>query len=191
MTFREVRDHKFKILFMYYFMQSDIDQLIFNYFENAPYEEDDENEYIVGNSKAHKNIAKVNISDEIFKVNENVSDRAISISLSDEDNKRDITNKVKEIIEKIPILDEMISNSLETWDIKRVAKPELIIIRLAVFEMYYDNSIDIKVAINEAIDLAKTYGDNKAGKFVNGVLATIYKKKGDGIDEESSVKEPE
>ena len=54
---------------------------------------------------------------------------------------------------------------------------ELTIIRLAIYEMYYDKSIDIPIAINEAIELAKVYGDNKTPKFVNGVLATIHKKK--------------
>ena len=42
--------------------------------------------------------------------------------------------------------------------------------------MYYDTAIDVKVAINEAIELAKVYGEDKSSKFVNGVLATINKK---------------
>ena len=177
MTFREIRDHKFKILFMYDLAKGNIDSLLLNYFENMPYEEDDdENEYINDSSKAHKNIAKVKVSfdDDIS----NVSDAAVLIKLSKDDNIKEITTKVKDIKQKKDEIDKIISDYLETWDIKRVGKAELTIIRLAIYEMYYDKSIDIAVAINEAIELAKVYGDDKSPKFVNGVLATIHKKKG-------------
>ena len=85
--------------------------------------------------------------------------------------------KVKEIIDNTGDIDRLISDNLEAWDINRVAKTELTIIRLAIYEMYYDSSIDIPVAVNEAVELAKVYGDGKASKFVNGVLSTILKKK--------------
>lgn len=177
MTYREIRDHKFKILFIYYSSKTDIDQLLLNYFSNFPYEEDDdENDYTKGNSRGHKNVAHVNIDINDDKPH-NVSDSALEITLSDDDNVRDIKRKVKEIIDKTGEIDSIISTHLESWDIKRVAKAELTIIRLAVYEMYYDTSVDIPVAINEAIELAKVYGDDKADKFVNGVLATIYKSK--------------
>ena len=110
-------------------------------------------------------------------ITENESDKAITISLSIEDDILDIKNKVKDIINKTKEIDGIIKDSLNAWDISRVGKAELIIIRLAVYEMYYDLMIDIPVAINEAVELAKTYGDDKADKFVNGVLATIYKNK--------------
>lgn len=176
MTFREIRDHKFKILFMYDYVKGDIDNLLLNYFENLPYEEEDEeNEYINDSSKAHKNIAKVKIDTSDVA---NVSDAAVIIKLSEDDNIRDIMTKVKDIISKNDEIDKIIKDNLETWDIKRVGKAELTIIRLAIYEMYYDKSIDLAIAINEAIELAKVYGDDKSPKFVNGVLATIYKKKG-------------
>lgn len=177
MTFREIRDHKFKILFMYYFMKTDIDQILLNYFANFPYEEeDDENEYTKNSSKYHKNISKIVITEEQNEI-ENVSDAAVTITLSEDDNIRDIKRKVKEIIDKTEEIDKLISDNLESWNIKRVGKAEITIIRLAVYEMYYDASIDIPVAINEAVELAKVYGDDKADKFVNGVLSTIYRKK--------------
>lgn len=175
MTFKEIRDHKFKILFMYYLNKTDIDQLILNYFENIPYEEeDDENSYTKDASRTHKNIAKVVIDEDDENV-KNVSDAAIYIELTEEDNLNDIKTKIKDIISKTDEIDRMISDNLESWDIKRVGKAELTIIRLALYEMYYDKSIDVKVAINEAIELAKVYGEDKSPKFVNGVLATIYK----------------
>ena len=95
MTFREIRDHKFKILFMYYCMKTDIDQLLLNYFSNFPYEEDDdENEYTKSNSKHHQNIAKVILKEQEVK-SENVSDAAVAVTLTEDDNVRDINNKVK------------------------------------------------------------------------------------------------
>ena len=177
MTFREIRDHKFKVLFMYYCMKTDIDQLLLNYFSNFPYEEEeDENDYTKNTSKYHQNVAKVNLK-EVESEDGNVSDAAVAITLTEDGNIRDIKNKVKEVIEKTDEIDKLIAENLESWDIKRVAKAEITIIRLAIYEMYYDASIDIPVAINEAVELAKVYGDDKADKFVNGVLSTIYRKK--------------
>ena len=177
MTFKEIRDHKFKILFMYYFSNTDVNQLLFNYFDNLPYEEDDdENNYTKDTLKTHKNVSKVIINENKDTV-ENESDKAVVIQLSEDDNINDIKNKVLDIISKSDDIDKLISENLESWDIKRVGKAELTIIRLAIYEMYYDNTIDVKVAINEAIELAKVYGEDKSPKFVNGVLATINKKR--------------
>lgn len=178
MTFREIRDHKFKILFMYYFMKTDINQLLFDYFDHLPYEEeDDENAYTKGDKKNHKNVAVVNIEEKEDDETKNVSDEAVKITPTEDDNIRDIKNKIIDMINKTDEIDKLISDNLESWDIKRLGKAELIIIRLAIYEMYYDSSIDIPVAINEAIELAKVYGDDKTDKFVNGVLSTINKKK--------------
>ncbi len=176
MTYKEKRDHKFKILFAYYATNGDIDSIMSYYFDNYPYDDEGDNLYVEGNTKAHKNIAKVVVAENDDHL-ENESDKAVVINLSDEDNVRDIKNKIKDIISKTNDIDELIKQNLTSWDLKRVGKAELVIIRLAIYEMYYDESIDIPVAINEAIELAKAYGDEKAGRFVNGVLATIYKNK--------------
>lgn len=176
MTYKEKRDHKFKILFMYYAKNGNIDSIISNYFENYPYESDEENTYIYGSNSSHKNISNVTIKSEEDTF-QNESDKAVTLTITDEDNIYDITQKVQDVIQKTDEIDEMIKKNLESWDIKRVGKAELTIIRLALYEMYYDNTIDIPVAINEAVELAKTYCDQKADKFVNGVLATIYKSK--------------
>lgn len=176
MTFKEIRDHKFKILFMYYTLNEDVDNVIMKYFENYPYEMDDDiNEYLGNTSKTLKNINKVSI--ETNETPKNESDKAIEIAISEEDNIRDIKYKIKDIVEKTSEIDELVKNSLKEWDMTRVGKAELTIIRLAVYEMYFDESMDLKVAINEAVELAKVYADDKADKFVNGVLATIYKSK--------------
>lgn len=175
MTFKEIRDHKFKILFMYEISKTDLDQLFLNYFENAPYEEDDENDYIKDSSNSHKNIAKVRINEDDDKI-KNVSDDIDYLKLSYDDNINDIKTKIKDLISKLIEIDKMISDNLESYNIKRIGKVELTILRIALYEMYYDKSVNVAIAINEAIELAKVYGDEKSPKFINGVLATINKK---------------
>ena len=62
----------------------------------------------------------------------------------------------------------------EGWPVERLGKAELAIMRLAVYEMLYDEDIPVNVAINEAVELAKKYGsDDNAASFVNGVLAKL------------------
>ncbi|KGP91917.1 antitermination protein NusB [Pontibacillus chungwhensis BH030062] len=67
-------------------------------------------------------------------------------------------------------IDEQISGHLEKWSFNRIASVEKTIMRIAVYEMKYQEDIPEKVSINEAIELAKTFGDDKSGSFVNGVL---------------------
>ena len=64
------------------------------------------------------------------------------------------------------------------WKTKRMGKVELAILRLAVYEMLYDNTIPEKVSVNEAVELAKKFGGNESPAFVNGVLAKFIPKEG-------------
>ncbi|MEN1970132.1 transcription antitermination factor NusB [Lentibacillus sp. N15] len=70
-------------------------------------------------------------------------------------------------------IDTIISGCLEKWSIARVATVERTILRIATFEIRYLEDVPTKVSINEAVELAHTYGDDKSGKFVNGVLSRI------------------
>ncbi len=75
-------------------------------------------------------------------------------------------------------LDAIITKHLnKNWTIKRIAKTDLIILRLAIFEMTYVSSEDVpnKVALNEALELAKTYSDDTSRRFINGVLSAVMK----------------
>ena len=73
-------------------------------------------------------------------------------------------------------LTEMIKSHLkEGWSISRISKVSLAVLRLAVFEMKYVDDVPAKVAINEAVELAKRYGDESDPNFVNGILGSIYK----------------
>jgi N utilization substance protein B len=64
---------------------------------------------------------------------------------------------------------------MEGWTLERVGKVELTILRLAVYEIKYDESVPDTVAINEAVELSKKYGQEDAGSFVNGILAKVIK----------------
>ena len=70
-------------------------------------------------------------------------------------------------------LDEQINNASRGWKTGRMGKAELAILRLAVYEMLYDDEIPVKVAINEAVELSKRYGGEDAPSFVNGILGKI------------------
>ena len=75
--------------------------------------------------------------------------------------------------ERIKEIDALIDSSTENWRIGRMALVDRNILRLATYELLFQEDIPPKVSINEAIDLAKRYGDEESGKFVNGVLDRI------------------
>lgn len=84
-----------------------------------------------------------------------------------------ISGKFDKIMEKLPEIDEMINAEAECWTTARMGKVEVTILRLAVFEIKYDESIPASVAINEAVELAKKFGQEGAFAFVNGVLSNF------------------
>lgn len=92
--------------------------------------------------------------------------------VSEEDAAR-LKKQVEEILAKIPELDQKIDEVAEGWKTRRMGKVELTILRLALYEMRYDDAVPDKVAINEAVELAKKYGGSDSGAFVNGVLAKL------------------
>ena len=101
---------------------------------------------------------------------------------ADEAGREEIEEKFSKLLPLIPEIDKMIDSHSEKWSVSRMGKVELSIIRLAVYEIFHDDTVPDKVAINEAVELAKKYGQDGAGAFVNGVLAGILKdnKEGNG-----------
>ena len=67
----------------------------------------------------------------------------------------------------------MIDGAAKGWSISRIGKVELAVLRLAVYEMLYDDDIPVSVAIDEAVQLSKTFGTDNSGSFVNGILASL------------------
>ncbi len=82
-----------------------------------------------------------------------------------------ISTKYDKILEKLPQIDEMLNDKATGWTTTRMGKVDLTILRLAVYEMLYDDDIPVNVAINEAVELAKKFGQDESSSFVNGVLA--------------------
>ncbi len=79
-------------------------------------------------------------------------------------------NIVKGVWSNQQDIDESISSLSQNWRIERMAKVELTILRIATYELLYCSDIPTKVAINEAIEMAKQFGDEKSRSFVNGIL---------------------
>lgn len=82
-----------------------------------------------------------------------------------------IREKYDSIAEKLPEIDNMINEEAECWTTARMGKVELTLLRLAVYEIKFDDAIPTSVAINEAVELAKKFGQDGAASFVNGVLS--------------------
>lgn len=92
------------------------------------------------------------------------------ISPEDEQYIVDKTNKIISLIDEIDGRIEAVSDG---WRLDRIGKAELAILRLAIYEMKYDDDVPFKVAINEAVELAKIYCSDDAKSFVNGLLAKV------------------
>lgn len=85
-----------------------------------------------------------------------------------------VHNNIKEI-------DGLITNSAPDWPLEQITNVDRNVLRLGIYELQFAKADDVppKVAINEAIELAKNFGGVSSGKFVNGVLGTIYKEMGE------------
>lgn len=71
-------------------------------------------------------------------------------------------------------IDQTIQSNLENWTVNRLAKIDRNVIRLATYELKYQTETPDKVVMNEAVEIAKTFGDDQSSKFVNSVLAKIH-----------------
>ena len=91
------------------------------------------------------------------------------------DDKKYINDVVTACFENIASVDEKISDNLTNWKIDRLSKVDLSILRLATTEIMYIDSIPEKVSVNEAVNIAKIFGDDNSPSFINGVLSGIVK----------------
>ena len=99
-----------------------------------------------------------------------MKDKVESDDISDKDNEY-IREKAKNIISHIEEIDKMLEEASDGWSVKRIGKTELAILRLAVYEIKFDDDIPFKVAVNEAVEISKNYCEPEASAFINGVLA--------------------
>ena len=94
------------------------------------------------------------------------------------DNEKEYIQKVVNgVVENLSIIDDNILKNLKNWTINRIAKIDLAILRLAIYEILYLEDIPAKVPVNEAVELAKEYGGTDSKSFVNGLLAKIIEGK--------------
>lgn len=82
-----------------------------------------------------------------------------------------ISEKFNKILEKLESIDQSLNDKVQKWDTGRMGKVDLTILRLAVYEIVYDEDIPTSVAINEAVEIAKKFGQDSSPAFINGVLA--------------------
>ena len=86
-----------------------------------------------------------------------------------------IEAREKAVRGKLEEIDRIIDGNTEGWDTTRMGKVELAVLRLAVYEILFDDDIPSGVSINEAVEIAKKYGQENSGGFINGILAKIMK----------------
>ncbi|MBR2704967.1 MAG: transcription antitermination factor NusB [Clostridia bacterium] len=128
---------------------------------------------------------KSEIREELFKliysleVQKNESDEQIDVFLEDSEMSDKVKSEVKETVEKIielsPDIEKEISKNLKSeWNIERISKINMSILKIAIYEIAY-KKLPYKISINEAVELAKKYGEDTSSSFINGVLASVVK----------------
>lgn len=123
----------------------------------------------------NKNKINYEIDDVITEILENMELDERRIIDSDY-----LNNLVNGVINNIDDIDNSITKYLENWSIERLGLTDQAIIRISVYELNYTDTPDL-VCINEAIELAKNYSDEKVAKMINGVLDKIYHEREDNI----------
>ncbi len=81
--------------------------------------------------------------------------------------------KYHRIMERESEIDALLNGASSGWKTSRMSKVDLTILRLAVYEMKFDEDVPVKVAINEAVEMAKRFGQDGSASFINGILGTI------------------
>jgi len=111
--------------------------------------------------------------EEAFKILFALDINEIEINIDNDDPY--LENVTRGVIENLENIDLLISTNLENWSLERLPYAERTILRIATYELKYLEDIPTNVSINEAIELAHKYGDDKSGQFINGVLSKIIK----------------
>ena len=102
-----------------------------------------------------------------------VLNRLLAEEQLQEGNNRFVSEMVCGVIQNIEQIDESIRNHAPAWPLEQIAAVDRNILRLAIFEVLLDNKVTVKVAINEAVELAKMFGGDSSSRFINGVLGSV------------------
>lgn len=104
-----------------------------------------------------------------------VLDRIAETGFAAYENRRYAGELVEKTLESLDRIDAVITRHAANWELKRMAALDRNILRLATAELFFFSDVPFKVAIDEAVELAKTYGTDESGRFVNGILDSIHK----------------
>lgn len=94
---------------------------------------------------------------------------------AEQEEKDYLMERTLQVVDLLDNIDQEIDLASDSWRVGRIGKADLAILRLAVFEIKYDDNIPVSVAINEAVELAKKYGGERSYGFINGVLAKLVR----------------
>lgn len=101
---------------------------------------------------------------------------AEGVAVTDE-NRLYARNLVQAAVRSLGEIDECLTLHAANWELKRMAALDRNVLRLAVAELFYFTEVPFKVVIDEAVELAKTFGTDESGRFVNGILDSIHKER--------------
>ncbi|MCP4161325.1 MAG: transcription antitermination factor NusB [Deltaproteobacteria bacterium] len=112
-----------------------------------------------------------------WEVNNESIDSLLEFSWKKEEQSEEVINFAKLLavgtVENISYIDESIKKNIRNWDFDRLSKVDLAILRTAIFEIVFQEDVPVGVSINEAIEIAKSFGTDDSYKFINGVLDNI------------------
>ena len=104
-------------------------------------------------------------------IEQNIAEFGVGL---DEENKKFVAATLDGVIQHVDQIDKKITDYAPDWSLAQMSIVDRNILRIGVYELYFTDQIPAKVAINEAIEMAKTYGGQSSGKFVNGILGAMY-----------------
>ena len=108
-----------------------------------------------------------------------------------EDNNKDFMRKIATgVVRHLEEIDKIIAIAAPEWPLSQIAQVDLSILRLAMFELLFDDEVPPKAVINEAVELGKAFGGENTSKFVNGVLGTVYRNSAKYQPEEDDKEKP-
>jgi N utilization substance protein B len=111
--------------------------------------------------------------DSISRNAKAVVERLLSEGGLSEENNTFVRELVSGVIQNKDEIDGNIQRFAPAWPVEQIAMIDRNILRLAIFEILFDNKVPVKVAVNEAVELAKSFGSENSAKFVNGVLGSV------------------
>ncbi|MEX0919539.1 MAG: transcription antitermination factor NusB [Candidatus Saccharimonadales bacterium] len=112
-------------------------------------------------------------SDEKLDISQ-VTDRNLTQYEDVIDDKDFVHNLTSSVVDKLDEIDAIIGPAAPEWPIEQIARVDRVILRMSVYELALDKETPPKVVINEAVELAKSFGGDNSSKFINGVLGTVY-----------------